>query len=73
MRLNLHARIEISLALALLLGSCDNGEFHSKFTDAERDEIGDIAGDAAGEAIADDSKVRDLEGRVEAIEQRLNM
>ena len=69
MRLNLHARIEISVVAALLLGSC-SGDGPRLYT---HDEIADIAGDAAGDVIADDDKVRELESRIEAIESRLNI
>jgi hypothetical protein len=73
MRMNLHARIEIAIGLALLLGSCGSSEFKSQFSDAERGEIGDIAGDVAGDVIGEDDKIRQLEGRIDAIEQRLNL
>ncbi len=66
MRLNLHARIEITLAIALLLGSCGS---ENKFTDAERDEISDIAGDGT----VDSEEFETLKGRVEAIESRLGI
>lgn len=56
---------------ALALASCSNDAFQSEFSDAERDEIGDIAGDAAADAVADDDKVRELEGRIEELERRL--
>ena len=69
MRLNRHARIEIGIVAALLLGSCDGPGLSNK----QRDEVGDIAGDVAGDAIADDDKVRELEDRITAIEQRLNI
>ena len=68
MRLNLHARIEIGLATALLLGSCGMTP-SNKFSDEERDEIADIAGDGA----VDTEEFATLQNRVEAIEQRLNM
>jgi hypothetical protein len=73
MRLNLHAKIEIAIVAALLLGSCASDPYKSEFSDAERDEIGDIAGDVAGDVIGEDDKLRELEGRIEAIELRLNM
>jgi hypothetical protein len=69
MRLNLHARIEIGLVAVLLLGSCDGPGLSNK----QRDEVGDIAGDVAGDVVTDDEKVRELERRIEAIEQRLNI
>lgn len=59
-------------ALALVLAGCSDNQLKSEFSDAERDEIGDIAGDAAGDAIADDDKIRELEGRIDDLERRLN-
>lgn len=69
MRLNLHAKTELGLALVLFLGSCDG----PGLSDKQRDEVGDIAGDEAGDAISDDDKIRNLESRIEAIESWLNM
>ena len=60
-------RFEYVIAGALLMGSCDG----PSLTEKQRDEVSDIAS-----AEADDSfggKVRDLDERVSAIEQRLNM
>lgn len=57
MKLNLHARIEIGLALALLLGSCGGGGV------VTRDEVIDIADDAVDAS--------DLGGRIEALESRV--
>lgn len=65
MRLNLHARFEIAVAAALLLGSCDG----PSLTEKQRDEVEDMADDV----VTDSEKVRGLESRVEAIEQRLNI
>ncbi|MFM9899011.1 hypothetical protein [Sphingorhabdus sp.] len=50
--------IGLGVALTFLLGSCsrESGD-KSEFTDAQRDEKTDIAGDAAGDAIADDEKI----------------
>lgn len=66
-------KIRMLAVVALALAGCSDDPFKSEFSDAERDEIGDIAGDAAGDAVADDDKVRELEGRIEAVEERLNM
>lgn len=67
MRLTLHARVEISAVMLLLLASCNSSG--NQFSDKERDEIEDLAFDAATDAIADSN----LEGRISEIEQRLNM
>lgn len=67
MKLNLHARIEVALAAVLLLGSCGTDGNH--FSDAERDEIADIAGDGN----ADANEFSALQSRVEAIEQHLGI
>ena len=67
MRLTLHARVEISAVMLLLLASCNSNG--NQFSDRERDEIEDLAFDAATDAIADSN----LEGRISEIEQRLNM
>lgn len=68
MRLNIHAKIEIAAVALLLLGSCGTSS-GNKFSDAERDEIADIAGD--GNVSQED--FAELQGRVEALEQKLNM
>lgn len=57
-RATLHARIEIGLATALLLGSCNNG------SPLARDEIMDIADDAVDAS--------GVSGRIEELEQRLS-
>lgn len=67
-KLNAHARIEIALATVLLLGSCA-GSSDNKFTDAQRDEITDIAGDVS----AAPEELYALQSRVTAIEKRLGM
>ena len=67
MNLNLHTRIEIAVVAALLLGSC-SGDGKRLYS---HDEIEDIASDVASDAIADSEKVRELERRIEALEQRL--
>lgn len=73
MRINNHARIEIAIAAILILGSCSNSEFKSKFNDVERDEIGDIAGDVSYDTVLEHEKVRELESRIEALEMKLGM
>lgn len=65
-KLTLHAKIEVGLILTLLLGSCGNG---TQFNDTERDEIEDIAFDAAVDAMADSN----IEGRLSALESRMGM
>jgi hypothetical protein len=66
------AKIKVSFVAGLLLVSCgQSSELNSKFSDAERDEIGDIAGDIAGEAIAADGKIRELEEKIEADEDQI--
>lgn len=57
MKFNLHARIEVGLALALLLGSCSGGGV------VTRDEVIDIADDAVDAS--------DLSARVQLLERRL--
>lgn len=69
MKLNAHARVELALAAVLLLGSCDG----PGLSDKQKDEVGDIAGDVADDSVSDNDKVRELESRVAAIEQRLGM
>ena len=88
MRPNFQAKVGIGFAIAWLLVSCsEQPADKSEFTDAQRDEIGDIAGDAAGDSIADDetilelekrldeknSEIQELEERLDEIEQRLKM
>lgn len=69
MQLTQHVRIETCLAAMLLLGSC-SGDGKRLYS---HDEIEDIASDVAYDAIVDSDKTRELESRIEAIEQRLNM
>lgn len=69
MSLNLHARIELAAFAILLLGSCSGPGLSEK----QKDEVGDIAGDVAGDVISDSDKVREIESRLDAIEQRLNL
>ena len=66
MRLTKHAKVEISAAMLLLLASCNNDG--NKFSDKERDEIADLAYDAAVDAVGDSN----LENRIYEIEKRLN-
>jgi hypothetical protein len=78
MRLTKHAKVEISAAMLFLLASCNSDG--NKFSDDERDEIADLAYDAAVDALADsnlESRISeadsDLENRISEIESRLNM
>lgn len=68
-KLSIHARIEIILLTALLLGSCGDDLPRSKFSAAERDEIRDIAGDGAVDA----EEFENLRVRVIALEERLQL
>lgn len=52
------------LAMLLLTASCSN----PGLTDAQRDEVDDVA----EAAVVESPKVRDLEGRIDALEERLN-
>lgn len=65
MRFNIHAKIEIAALALLLLGSCEG----PGLTDRQRDEVDDIA-DAA---VSDNEKVKQLDERVSALEQKLGM
>lgn len=67
MRLTKHAKVEISAAMLFLLASCNSDG--NKFSDEERDEIADLAYDAAVDAVGDSN----LENRISEIESRLNM
>lgn len=67
MRLTKHAKVEISAAMLFLLASCNSNG--NKFSDEERDEIADLAYDAAVDAVGD----ANLESRISEIESRLNM
>ncbi|TSB03960.1 hypothetical protein [Sphingorhabdus contaminans] len=60
MRLTLHAKIELAIVAALLLGSCE----------AEWEDRLDVADVNARNALA---QAADLESRVSDIEDRLNM
>ena len=71
-KLSLHARTEIALAALLLLGSC-SGDGYDQFSDAERDEIGDVAGDVAYDIVLEHEKIQALESRLSEIESRLGM
>jgi hypothetical protein len=61
MKLNLHARIEIGLALALALGSCGRPSWEDRL---------DVADVNARNALA---QIDELESRVSDIESQLNM
>lgn len=69
MRLTLHARIEIAIVAALLLGSCKDsaGNIH---TVAEAYDLADVARANSANAL---NRTEELESRIEGIEQRLNM
>ncbi|MFN5824987.1 MAG: hypothetical protein ACK44T_13305 [Sphingomonadales bacterium] len=67
MPLTKHAKVEISVAMLFLLASCNSNP--NKFSDNERDEIADIAYDAAVDALGESN----LESRISEIESRLNM
>jgi hypothetical protein len=60
-KLTLHARVEIALVMALLLGSCDRPEWEDRL---------DVADVNARNAIY---RVNELESRVEELELRLGM
>lgn len=66
MKFTIHAKVEVAIVAALLLGSCS-------LTDAQKDEVGDIAGDVAYDIVLEHEKITDLESRVSEIESRLNM
>lgn len=67
------AKFGIVVALALLLASCrEEPSDKSAFTDAQRDEITDIAGDVTDDEISDNGKILELEERIEKLEQRIN-
>lgn len=69
MRITLHARIEIAIVAALLLGSCKDsaGNIH---TVAEAYDLADVARANSANAL---NSVADLESRVEVLEARLRM
>lgn len=71
MRLTIHAKIEVSAVMLLLLASCNSSG--NQFSDKERDEIEDLAGDIAYDTVLEHEKVTNLESRVSEIESRLNM
>lgn len=68
MRLNLHARIELAAVAVLLLGSCGDNAYR-RYTEGDYNRL-DVADVNARNAI---NQVNELEGRVEALEQKLNM
>lgn len=73
MKLTRHAKIELALATALLLGCCadDPYSFDYEFSDSERDEIADLSADVAYDVVLEHEKVRDLESRLEALESQV--
>ncbi len=60
---------ELIIVAGLLLGSC-SGDGKALRT---HDEIEKIADDVAANAIADSTRISDLEGRISDIEDRLNL
>ena len=59
------------LAGALVLAGCgDDAAFKHEFTDAERDEIADVAADTAYDTVLEHEKVQDLESRIAELEGR---
>lgn len=62
-------RFEYVIAAALALGSCAG----PGLTDKQKDEVGDIAGDVATDAVGESDPFLELQGRVEAIEEKLEM
>ena len=68
MRLNLHARIELAAVAVLLLGSCGDNAYR-RYTEGDHNRL-DIADVNARNAIY---RVNQLEGRVEALEQQVNI
>lgn len=66
MRLTLHARIEITIAAALLVGSC-GADASRRFTEGDYDRL-DVADVNARNAIY---RVNALESRVSELEARL--
>lgn len=67
MRLTVHARVELSTIMFLLLSSCNRSE--TQLSDKQRDEVADIALDSAVDAIADSN----IEERISEIESRLGI
>lgn len=67
--MNLPKRLpyELTIIAALLLGSC-SGDGPALRT---HDDIEDIASDVAEDAIADSTRISELESRVEELERRL--
>lgn len=72
-KLSLHARTEIVLAAALFLGSCSGNGPSYRFSDAERDEIGDVAGDVAHDIVLEHEKIQELETRLTEVEDQLGI
>ena len=71
MRFTIHAKIEVSAIMLLLLASCNSNG--NQFSDKERDEIEDLAGGIAYDTVIYHEKVTDLESRVSRVERRLDM
>lgn len=60
----------LSIGGCVLLCSCGDG---NRFSDAERDEISDIAGDAAdvGAAITDDPTIAEMQNTISELEEEV--
>lgn len=63
-KLTKHARVEIGVIVALLLGSCT-------LDDEQRDEVADIAADVAYDVVLEHEKIVDLESRISDLESRV--
>lgn len=63
MQLTLHARIEIGLAAILLLGSCGG----PSLSDKQKDEVADIADDAAPDTSSLESRIDQLESDLQEV------
>lgn len=55
-------------ALVLVLAGCSSG-----LNDQQRDEVGDIAGDVAYDTVTEHEKVKELESRIDELEDRLGV
>jgi hypothetical protein len=62
-RITMHARIRLGMAAAVMLSSCGDPSLSEK----QRDEVTDIAGDAAPDISALESRIDELEGELEAV------
>ncbi len=57
----------IMIGVSLALAGCDG----IALNDRQRDEVGDIAGDVAYDAVSEHEKIKELEARIEQLEQRV--